>query len=202
MCGWEEALLLRLCSHHLTMYNIQQDLTFLNLSPDPLQGAASDEPEAPPVKGSKETPVLGSLSAPITRHWSTFYINPRTHPLTKSFSLPFANGSVLWMTMRQWQPTPVLLPGKSHGQRSLVGCSPCGRKESDTTEQLHFHFSLSCMGEGNGNPLQYSCLENPRDGGAWWAAFYGVAQSRTRLKRLSSSSSSSILPKVHDFRIK
>ena len=56
------------------------------------------------------------------------------------------------------------------------------------TERLHFHFSLSCIGEGNGNPLQYSCLENPRDGGAWWAAVYGVAQSRTQLKRLSSSS--------------
>ena len=58
------------------------------------------------------------------------------------------------------------------------------------TERLHFHFSLSCVGEGNGNPLQCSCLENPRDGGAWWAAVYRVAQSRTRLKRLSSSSSS------------
>ena len=57
------------------------------------------------------------------------------------------------------------------------------------TEQLHFHFSLSCIGEGNGNPLQCSCLENPRDGGALWAAIYGVAQSRTRLKQLSSSSS-------------
>ena len=90
---------------------------------------------------------------------------------------------------RQWHPTPVLLPGKSHRQRSLVGCSPWGRYESDTTEQLHFHFSLSCTGEGNGNPLQYSCLENPRDRGAWWAAIYGVAQSRTRLKQLSSSSS-------------
>ena len=55
------------------------------------------------------------------------------------------------------------------------------RKESDTTEQLHFDFSLSCTGEGNGNPLQYSCLENHRDGGAWWAAVYAVAQSRTRL---------------------
>ena len=65
-----------------------------------------------------------------------------------------------------------------------------GLLESDTTERLHFHFSLSCMGEGNGNPLQCSCLENPRDGGAWWASVYGVAQSRTRLKRLSSSSSS------------
>ena len=87
---------------------------------------------------------------------------------------------------RQWHPTPVHLPGKSHGQRSLVGCRPWGREESDTTERLHFHFSLSCTGEGNGNPLQCFCLENPRDGGAWWAAIYGVAQSRTRLKRLSS----------------
>ena len=102
---------------------------------------------------------------------------------------------------RQWHPTPVLLPGKSHGRRSLVGCSPWGLEESDTTERLHFHFSLSCIGEGNGNPLQCSCLENPRDGGAWWAAVYGVAQSRTRLKRLSSSSSSmsieSVMPSDH-----
>ena len=82
---------------------------------------------------------------------------------------------------RQWYPTPVLLPGKSHGQQSLVDCSPWGRKELDTTERLpfHFHFSLSCIGEGNGNPLQCSCLENPRDGGAWWASIYGVAQSWT-----------------------
>ena len=78
---------------------------------------------------------------------------------------------------------------KPVGRRSLVGCSPWGRLELDTTEQLHSHFSLSCIGEGNGNPLQCSCLENPRDGGAWWAAVYGVAQSRARLKRLSSSSS-------------
>ena len=99
---------------------------------------------------------------------------------------------MLNMRRRQWHPTPVLLPGESHGRRSLVGCSPWGRWESDTTERLHFHFSLSCIGEGNGNPLQYSCLENPRDGGAWWTAVYGVAQSRTRLKRLSSSSSSSM----------
>ena len=88
---------------------------------------------------------------------------------------------------RQWHPTPVLLPGKSHGWRSLVGYSPWGHEESDRTEQLHFHFSLACIGEGNGNPLQYSCLENLRDGGALWAAIYGVAQSQTRLKRLSSS---------------
>src|SRR5574340_1255188 len=97
---------------------------------------------------------------------------------------------VYFKRRRQWHPTPVLLPGKSHGQRSLVGCSPWGGEESDTTERLHFNFSLSCIGEGNGSPLQCSCLENLRDGGAWWAAVFGVAQSRTRLKRLSSSSSS------------
>ena len=79
-------------------------------------------------------------------------------------------------------PTPVLLPGKSHRRWNLVGFSPWGREESDMTERLHFHFSLSCIGEGNGNPLQCSCLENPRDGGAWWAAVYGVAQSLKRLK--------------------
>ena len=73
----------------------------------------------------------------------------------------------------EWHPTPVLLPGKSHGWRSLVGCSPWGREESDMTERLHFHFSLLCIGEGNGNPLQCSYLENLRD---------GVAQSLTQLK--------------------
>ena len=92
---------------------------------------------------------------------------------------------------RRWHSTPVLLPGKSHGWRSLVGCSPLGWEESDKTEQLPFHFSLSCIGEEDGNPLWCSCLENSRDGAAWWAAVYGVAQSRTRLKQLSSSSSSS-----------
>ena len=91
----------------------------------------------------------------------------------------------MWMRRRQWQATPVLLPRKSHGWRSLVGCSPWGHYESDTTEQLHFHFSLSHRGEGNGNPLLCSCLKNPRDWGAWWAVVYGVAQSRTQLKWLS-----------------
>ena len=95
---------------------------------------------------------------------------------------------------RQWYPTPVLLPGKSHGQRSLVGCSLWGQEESDMTKRLHFHFSPSCIGEGNGNPFQCSCLENPRDGGAWWAAVYGVAQSWTRQKQLSRSISSRLWP--------
>ena len=98
----------------------------------------------------------------------------------------FLPHSLLLNRRRRWHPTPVLLPGKSHGRRSLVGCSPWGLEESDTTERLHFRFSLSCIGEGNGNPLQCSCLENPRAGGAWWAAVYGVTQSRTRLKWLSS----------------
>ena len=88
---------------------------------------------------------------------------------------------------RQWHSPPVLLPGKSHGWGSLVGCRLWGRTESDTTERFHFYVSLPCIGEWNGKPLQCSCLENPRDGGAWWAAMYRVAQSRTRLKWLSSS---------------
>ena len=100
-------------------------------------------------------------------------------------------GKISWR--RQWHPTPVFLPGKSHGQRSLVEYNPWGRKESDRTERLHFHFSLSCIREGNSHPLQCSCLENPRARGAWWAAVYGVTQSQTRLKQLSSSSSHFIL---------
>ena len=78
----------------------------------------------------------------------------------------YSHHAICWI--RQWHPTP------------------WGHQESDTTERLHFHFSLSCIGEGNGNTLQCSCLENPRDGGAWWAAVSGVAQSQTRLKWLSS----------------
>ena len=76
-------------------------------------------------------------------------------------------------------PTPVLLPGKSHGRRSLVGCNPQGHEESDTTERLHFHFSLSCIGEGNGNPLKCSCLENLVDRGAWPATVHGVMKVKS-----------------------
>ena len=94
-------------------------------------------------------------------------------------SLGFSMYSV-WR--RQCHPTLLLLPGKSHGWRNLVGCSPWGHEESAMTEQFHFHFSLSCIGEGNGNPLQCSCVENPRDGGAWWAVVYGVSENWTRLK--------------------
>ena len=126
-----------------------------------------------------------STSAVLSGSWfQDLFIEKSQH---RELHLIFYS-NILWR--RRWHPTPVLLPGKSDGLRSLVGCSPWGHWGSDTTERLHFHFSLSCLGEGNGNPLQCSCLENPRDGGAWWAAVYGVAQSRTRLKWLSSSSSS------------
>ena len=99
----------------------------------------------------------------------------------KALPLPLISGFDLEpdSRRRQWQPTPVLLPGKSHGQRSLEGCSPWGCWGSDMTERPHFHFSLSCIGEGNGNPLQCSCLENPRDGGAWWAAVYGWGRTES-----------------------
>ena len=96
---------------------------------------------------------------------------------------------------RQWHPTPVLLPGKFHGQRSLVGCSLWGRKELDMTERLHFHFSLSCIGEGNGNPLQCSCLENPRDRGAWWLPSMGshrVGQDWSDLAAAAAGKSESL----------
>ena len=126
------------------------------------------------------------LSSTLYKHIITWKVSPYGKGI-KKWRLKLA--MLIQHTEKEWHPTSVLLPGKSHGRRSLVGCSPWGLEESDTTERLHFHFSLSCIGEGNGNPLQCSCLENPRDSRAWWAAVYGVAQSRTRLKRLSSSSS-------------
>ena len=122
------------------------------------------------------------LQGIVPTQGSTLSLLPLLHWQVDSLPLPRKPTQ-----RRQWHPTPVLLPGKSYGWRSLVGCSSWGRWESDTTEWLHFYFSLSCIGEGNGNPLQCSCLEYPRDGGAWWAAVSGVAQSRTRLKWLSSS---------------
>ena len=106
---------------------------------------------------------------------SNFHFSFSLFITPKSLNL-YLKGNRNLRRRKQWHPIPVLLPGKSHGRKSLVGCSPWGRYKSDTTEQLLFHFSLSCIGGGNGNPLQNSCLENPRDRGAWKAAVHGVAR--------------------------
>ena len=122
----------------------------------------------------------------IQHKWTYFWIRNRLTYREQTY------GCQRWGAGENWAGSlglAVLLPGKSHGWRSQEGCSPWGPWGSDPTERLHFHFSLSCIGEGNGNPLQCSCLENPRDGGAWWAAVNGITQSRTQLKWLSSSSS-------------
>ena len=141
----------------------------------------------PVLKGFSGAPMI---LCPMTSLFAPCFLP--AHPLQLFFLPAFDSLSLsLLFWRRQWHPTLVLLPEKFYGRRSLVGCSPWGREESDMTERLHFHFSLSCIGEGNGTPLQCSCLENPRDRGAWLAAVYGVAWSWTRLKRLSSSSSSS-----------
>ena len=124
-----------------------------------------------------------------TSYWEEIFLQDTQWTIrTHIASRPNPPSFIYLNFRRQWHPTPGLLPGKPDGQRSLEGWSPWGHWGLDTTERLHFHFSLSSNEEGNGNPLQYSCLENPRDRGAWWAAVYGVAQSRTRLKGLSSSS--------------
>ena len=116
--------------------------------------------------------------------------------LLKSFkchdAIEIFRAALMGYRRRQWYPTPVLLPGKSHGRRSLVGCGPWGR-----WVRHDWATSLSHIGEGNGNPLQCFCLENPRDGGAWWAAVYAITQGQTQLKWLSSSSSSNGLSLIH-----
>ena len=128
--------------------------------------------------------MINIVVSMVCTYSSVFFSAPKS--LWMVFAAMKLKDACLLLPRRQWHPIPVLLPGKSHGWRSLVGCSPWGRSESDMTERLHFHCSLSCIGKGNGNPLQCSCLENPRDKRAWWAAVYGVAQSQTRLKHLSS----------------
>ena len=98
--------------------------------------------------------IIESYWARSLKQFSNFFVSCRRYILVRA----------IFSWRRQWHPTPVLLPGEPQGQRSLAGCSPWGHWESDTTERLHFHFSLSYIGEGNGNPLQCSCLENPRTG--------------------------------------
>ena len=138
-------------------------------------------------------PRMSGSGGQVLNHWAEFSITKTSNPNGR-YGFLECHRVRAERELGSLRPSSLsLLPGKSHGWRSLVGCSPWGREESDTTERLHFDFSLSCIREGNGNPLQCSCLENPRDGGAWWAAIYGVAQSRTRLKQLSSSSSNIVL---------
>ena len=117
--------------------------------------------QAPPPKGFSRKEYWSGVPLPPLNYHDKMLINEK------------------FFLMDEWHPTPVLLPGKSYGRRSLVDCSPWDHKELDTTERLHFHFSFLCIGEGNGNPLQCSYLENPRDRRAWWAAISGVAQSDT-----------------------
>ena len=143
----------------------------------------------PAVQASPESSVRNAESQVLSQTYRSRICIFKKMPRLGMFQECWFIASVIRTYYMQWHPTPVLLPGNSHGRRSLVGCGPWGCYKSDAAEWLHFHFSLSCIGEGNGNPLQCSCLENSRDGGAWWAAIYGVAQSWTWLKRLSSSSS-------------
>ena len=119
----------------------------------------------PSSRGSFQ-PRESNLSLWCLQHWQTGSLSlaPPGKFSHLGLTLLLKKGLNVSRQRRQWHPTPVLLPGKSHGRRSLVGCSSWGLEESDTTERLHFHFSLSCIGEGTGTPLQCSCLENPRDG--------------------------------------
>ena len=118
----------------------------------------------------------GSLPLHWSAQWAKLYplITGFVFSTTSLHPCVCISHSYVHVRRRQWHPTPVILPGKSHGQRSLVGYSPWGREESDTTGRLHFHFSLSSTGEGNGNPFQYSCLENSMERGAWWATVIRV----------------------------
>ena len=135
-----------------------------------LQEKMSTCPSTPPFRFSTQcASKFGKLSSGHSTGKGQFSLQSQREAMPKTVQTSAQlHLSHILARRRQWHPTPVLLPGKSHGQRSLVGCSPWGREESDMTERLHFPFSLSCIGEGNGNPLQCSCLENPRDGGAWW----------------------------------
>ena len=123
--------------------------------------------------------LLWPMPQPSCPHWDVISSNPPSSSPSSTLALAMAphSSTLAWKIPRMEEPGRL---------------QSWGRKESDMTEWLHFHFSLSHIGEGNGNPLQCSCLENPRDGGAWWAVVYGVTQSRTRLKWLSSSSSNAL----------
>ena len=128
----------------------------------------------------------GYLASSPCFYLSTLFVLP--HVSSNFMPNPFIHLMIINGVL--WHPTPVLLPGKSHGRRSLVGCSPWGRSESDTTEQLHIYVPPR---EGNGKPLQYSCLENPMDRGAWWATVHRVAKSQTGLSTIMLQVQSHVL---------
>ena len=176
-----------LCRYHY-VYNCYVIVAYSLSHVWPSYNPMDCSPPGSSVHGISQERILAWVAISFSRGF--FWPRDQTHIscIGRQILYHWASREAWWR--RKWQPTPVFLPGESHGRRSLVGCSPWGHEESDTTEWHHFHFSLSCIGEGNGNPLQCSCLENPRDGGAWWAAVYGVAHSLTRLTWLSSSSSS------------
>ena len=126
------------------------------------------------------------LTLPLKRNSCFLLTSPDT-------SFPFAGSYHDWRRLsggseKAMAPHSSTLAWKIPWTEEPGGLQSMGSQRVNTTERLPCHFSLSCIGEGNGNPPQCSCLQNPRDGGAWWAAVYGVAQSRTWLKRLSSSS--------------
>ena len=131
--------------------------------------------ENSPGEGNGNSLQYSCLGNPMDRGAWRATVHGVTKSQTRLKRLSSSSSSSLLYWRRQWHPTPVLLSGKSHGWRSLAGSSPSGHKELGMTERLHFHFSLSCIGEGNGNPLQYSCLENPMDGGAWQAHCSGTS---------------------------
>ena len=154
---------------HTQLYRIiQNSLTILKV------------PCAPPSHKSLVTTDLYCLQNFIFSGMSYSWNHTICRPLKWLPPLGHMNLRFLHICSGEGNGNPsVLLSGKSHVLRSLVGYSPWGREDSDMTERLHFQFSLPCIGEGYGNPLQYSFLENPWDRGAWWAAIYGVAQSWT-----------------------
>ena len=124
-------------------------------------------------------------SACSSKHYLSqkYLFNPHRHVI-----IPFLYMTEPGPTEKAVAPHSSTLVRKTPWMEEPDGLQSMGSLRVGHAEQIHFHFSLSCIGEGNGNPLQCSCLENPRDGGAWWAAIYGVAESRTQLRRLSSSS--------------
>ena len=152
--------------YHSFQRNPRADLLQKGLVGSPCSPRDSQESSPTPQIKSINSSVLSFLSSPTL-----------TSNMTTGKTIALGRRTFVGKVMSLLFNMPVFLPGKSHGWRSLVGCSPWGHEESDMTERLHFHFSLSCIGECNGNPLQYSCLENPRDGSLVGCHLWGRTES-------------------------